>query len=948
MSGIDQIVNDNANSRTLAPKAVLSQFVLMTVISLVTVVTFSLLRPNNKIIYEPKLKYHEGNKQPPRIPNSTFGWVSPLIHVKEPELVDKLGLDAVTFLRFLRMFRWLFTAVAVLCCAVLIPTDIIYNLRHVKSSNRDILSMMTIRGVSHDYLLVHIAASYVITGVVMFFVYVHWKAMVRLRQAWYRSPEYQETFYARTLVVQHVPKKYQSDEGIRAIFESFQVPYPTTSVHVGRRVGLLPSLIEHHNDNVRELERYLVRYLKNGRIGKKRPTATIGGFLGFGGQKVDAIDYYAEKIRESEAKVEAYRAQIDNNKPENYGFASMAAVPYAHIVARMLKNKKPKGTTIQLAPNPKDIIWENLTLSNGAIARKKTMGFVWLGVVCFINTIPLFVISILANLTAISNSVAFLGQWKSASPNTFAIVSGILPPAVSALFGYLLPVIMRWLSQYQGALTTSRLDRAVVARYFAFLVISQLVIFTLIGVGFRAAESIIQAIGKKSFKDIIDNLHELPENINNTYIDQSSYWLTFFPLRGFLAVFDLAQIINLLWITFKKRVFGRTPREVRDWCKPPDFQYAIYYSNTVFMGCVALVFAPLAPLVVVAAAIVFWISSWVYKYQLMFVFTTKVETGGRLWNVVINRVLFSVMLMQALVILTTGLGYGWKTFQWISAVPPILIVMAFKVYLSRTFSNAFRYYNPTEEEIKNARIHSARADAKGNRLANRFGHPVMHSELFTPMVHANMVPLLAQVFNGKIGTQQTKMDEMGGQRMQAAVVGGGVKIAGIQETDLEYDPTLYQRDRGEQDWDARSFATTNILAGNDGASLAPSKSMFYANGRSASPAPGFDHYLANGPQRGDGSQEAFEMAQLEYDSGADQQPLLSPGHMYAQASSASSLPSYAPAGLQYPSQSSLSMNPPQAGYREAPLHRPYTPSRQASGYSSGGEPNMAGRGAFHS
>lgn len=37
---------------------------------------------------------------------------------------------------------------------------------------------------------------------------------------------------------------------------------------------------------------------------------------------------------------------------------------------------------------------------------------------------------------------------------------------------------MRWLSQYQGAITLSRLDRAVVARYFAFLVISQLIIFS--------------------------------------------------------------------------------------------------------------------------------------------------------------------------------------------------------------------------------------------------------------------------------------------------------------------------------------------------------------------------------------------------------------------------------------------------------------------------------------
>jgi hypothetical protein len=35
-----------------------------------------------------------------------------------------------------------------------------------------------------------------------------------------------------------------------------------------------------------------------------------------------------------------------------------------------------------------------------------------------------------------------------------------------------------------GALTRSKLDRAVVARYFSFLIISQLIIFTLIGVIF--------------------------------------------------------------------------------------------------------------------------------------------------------------------------------------------------------------------------------------------------------------------------------------------------------------------------------------------------------------------------------------------------------------------------------------------------------------------------------
>lgn len=58
----------------------------------------------------------------------------------------------------------------------------------------------------------------------------------------------------------------------------------------------------------------------------------------------------------TEQSVEAYRAQIDSRKPEKYGFASMAAVPYAHIVAQLLQNKHPKGAEISLAPNPKDIV----------------------------------------------------------------------------------------------------------------------------------------------------------------------------------------------------------------------------------------------------------------------------------------------------------------------------------------------------------------------------------------------------------------------------------------------------------------------------------------------------------------------------------------------------------------------------------------------------------------
>jgi hypothetical protein len=46
----------------------------------------------------------------------------------------------------------------------------------------------------------------------------------------------------------------------------------------------------------------------------------------------------------------------------------------------------------------------------GELARKKTVGIVWLCFVCFFNTIPLFVISILANLDGVSYLNPLVGR----------------------------------------------------------------------------------------------------------------------------------------------------------------------------------------------------------------------------------------------------------------------------------------------------------------------------------------------------------------------------------------------------------------------------------------------------------------------------------------------------------------------------------------------------------
>lgn len=213
------------------------------------------------------------------------------MHTKEPELLEKVGLDAVAFLRFLRLMRSIFAGVAILTCCILIPINFIYNRDHVKPNKRDALSMLTIRDVKGNALYIHVAVSYLISILVIVLLYVHGRAMVNLRNEFFRSPEYMKSFYARTLSITHIQKKLQHDAGLNDILGK-NAPYHPTSLHIARDVGDLPQLVEYHNQTVRDFEAVLVKHLKGDVHNKPRPTISFGGIMGIGAVRKDAIEYY--------------------------------------------------------------------------------------------------------------------------------------------------------------------------------------------------------------------------------------------------------------------------------------------------------------------------------------------------------------------------------------------------------------------------------------------------------------------------------------------------------------------------------------------------------------------------------------------------------------------------------------------------------------------------------
>lgn len=371
----------------------------------------------------------------------------------------------------------------------------------------------------------------------MFFIWHNWQAVVMLRHHWFRSPAYTTKVYARTLMVTQVPKTYRSDEGLVHLMgqlkvDGIKIREEIDCATIGRRLGDFPTLVHDHNEAVRDLERVLTKYLKHDKMAAKRPVVRKGGFLGIGGEKHDAIDYYAKQIKFLRDKVDERRKVIDSlirqerkaskaGKPiqrvegENYGFVTFRTIAEAHRIARRHQGKLKElgGAELHFSPPPRDILWQNIAKDPAEVASTKVIGFLLIGLVCFLNTLPLTMVAVLANLGALSQYVGFIAAWRNAAPWTLNIISGVLPAAVQGFFGFILPYVIRRISKYQGAPTRSRLDRAVIARYYFFMIVSSLIVLVLLSLFFNLILGIVTDLSShKGAGSILNDLKLLPES----------------------------------------------------------------------------------------------------------------------------------------------------------------------------------------------------------------------------------------------------------------------------------------------------------------------------------------------------------------------------------------------------------------------------------------------------
>jgi len=847
LSPVEQLLKlmSNPFQASLQTNAVWASLATSLGVSAGLALLFCFIRPRHALVYAPRLKNSDKQHAPPPLGKGLFAWIKPVNKATDDFLMEKIGLDAVVFLRFTRMLRNIFLTLGLLGIVVMIPVNVTMGNKPI-TQGLNALAVMTPLYIFGNGMWAQVVVAWLIDLVVMYFLWHNYRQIHRLRRAYLESPEYQKSLHARTLLIRDIPAKARTNEGLARILDETNSTSAPAKTTIGRNVKVLPELIEEHEEVVRELESVLAKYMRNpDRLPPNRPQLkpsrkykgqTTGG-------KVDAIDYLTERIRSLENEINDVRLRVDNRDPMPYGFASWDHISDAHKVAFACRSKRPSHTKITLAPRPNDLIWDNLKLSRSSRKGKRFMNAIWITVLTILWT------PVNAGIAVFLSNLSNLGLvWKGFQPQLqahktwWAVVQGIAAPALTSLVYLVLPIIFRRLQIRAGDVTKTDRERHVLRNLYGFFTFNNLIVFSLFSAVWQYVTIVINynRQGNDTWTSLREGNFFLV--VTTTLCQVSPFWVSWLLQRNLGAAIDLAQLWQLTYVWFARTFMAPTPRQNIEWTAPPSFDYASYYNYFLFYTTVALCYSTLQPIILVVTALYFTIDSFMKKYLLMYVFVTKTESGGQFWVTTFNRIVFAVMLSNVVIAVVVKARLRSGEWGMVAAIAPLLVIMVlFKWYCMKAFDINLKYYARTGMQ-DTERLATDGKPHRVEKISSKFGHPALYKPLITPMVHARAKNILAEIYRGRLNSEGGQSMAFSDIAMQPMSQSGApdqdmpFEVVPEAQQDFSYykNRSDFKEEGGDIFSDSRSTTPVSFMAGvKEG--LASSSTP--GSSREVSPAP---------------------------------------------------------------------------------------------------------------
>ncbi|KAH7312448.1 hypothetical protein B0I35DRAFT_452380 [Stachybotrys elegans] len=413
----------------------------------------------------------------------------------------------------------------------------------------------------------------------------------------------------------------------------------------------------------------------------ERPQVTIRyGFLGLQSRKMDAIDYYEEKLRRIDAKVTEARKKT--YPPTDMALVTMDTVAACQMFIQARIDPRPGRLLTKPTPSPSDLVWRN-TYSPRGIRRLKS----W-SVTIFITVLTLvwiFPTAFLASFVSICTVKKFLpsfATWLSTHPIIQSLFQTGLPTLVVSLLNVAVPYLYDFLSNHQGMISQGDVELSVISKNFFFTFFNTFFVFAVTSTGFDFWSTL-----RKFLKDT----SQIPEAIASDVERLSRFYTSFIILQGIgLMPFRILEVGSVFLAPFM-RMMSKTPRDFAELKKPPVFQYGFYLPTSLLVFNLCIIYSVLRNgyIILFFGTVYFTLGYFTFKYMVLYAMDQPQHATGGAWRMICYRLVIGLLVFE--VVMFGQIASLKAYFQSVVLLPLIPFTIWYSYYFKRRFEPLTRY-----------------------------------------------------------------------------------------------------------------------------------------------------------------------------------------------------------------------------------------------------------------
>ncbi|KAL7521595.1 hypothetical protein ACHAWX_006274 [Stephanocyclus meneghinianus] len=260
----------------------------------------------------------------------------------------------------------------------------------------------------------------------------------------------------------------------------------------------------------------------------KRYSGTIRDESLFGRSLTDLTSLTEERTRQF-GSIEDHLNEVTDK-----AFVVMRTYTASTIAIQSMHSSKPGSMEVSTAPEPRDILWENIYLTKGARrTRAFAAEFLCLFIIAF-YVVPVALVSLLVSESALISISPRLNQLDKASAIFSAAIATVQPMCLVGIQMLLPPLFIR-ISQSEGILSFSEAQMKAFSRYFTFQVLNIFLVTSIAG----------------SIFDTLAIIIETPESafemLGNSLPRMSSFFVSFVTIKTFVGLgVEISRVVGIM------------------------------------------------------------------------------------------------------------------------------------------------------------------------------------------------------------------------------------------------------------------------------------------------------------------------------------------------------------------------------------------------------------------